>query len=160
MYDLHVRYTYIVHIDELTDDSGRIYLAGVFVGDLSIAGLPTVTSNGGYDFFVLTVAANGTMESIFSFGGDGDDWANSMDWSPDGNITIVGKFNGTWNVGVDIITSGYNSTFADIFVLKITPTGQAVWVLQVGGPAEDNANDVSVIQDTGDIIVVGSYQRM
>jgi len=82
--------------------------------------------------------------------------ANTIPMSVDGygNIYLSGYFNNT--VDFDLGAGTYNLTpsISDIFVLKLDPSGNFVWVRQMGGPSSDWIYSMAVDKN-GNVYTVG-----
>ena len=79
------------------DSTGNVYLAGYFSGTIDIdpgTGVRTLTSAGGRDVFLAEFTPTGTLQWAISFGGSQDDEAMDVAVDGDGNVSIVGIFNG------------------------------------------------------------------
>jgi hypothetical protein len=83
---------------------------------------------------------------------------NGTDVDRDGNVYLVGKFNGTVNfdslgIGFPMTSQGGN----DSFIMKLDSSGSFIWARQVGGVFGDTACIVTA--DTiGNIFVTGSFK--
>jgi len=73
----------------------------------------------------------------------------AIDWA--GNAIVTGRFSGTVDFGGGVLTSaGLN----DIFVAKISPSGDHVWSQRFGSAGQQYAWDVAV-DASGNIVVTG-----
>jgi hypothetical protein len=103
----------------------------------------------------LYVAANnpdGIPLWIKSFGGKLDDFATAITGDPEGNLYITGVFTDTAQFeNQTIFTKG-----ADVFVAKISPKGNLIWVnkLETSGTAIPQAIAVT---DQGGVYIGGLY---
>jgi len=70
-----------------------------------------------------------------------------------GNILLAGTFQGTINLGGSTLTSGGKD---DIFIAKLTSTGQHVWSKSFGDGYNQNATGIAADPD-GNIIVTGGF---
>lgn len=77
-------------------------------------------------------------------------WSSAIDSS--GNIYLVGQFEGTASFGTLALASRGDT---DVFVAKISPSGQWLWVRQVGSLFKDSAVDISI--DSKDNLFVAGY---
>ena len=116
------------------------------------------TSDGGYiiagtghqsndatliDYWIIKINSAGWITWQKSYGGSGDDIANSIQRTSDGGYIVAG-YTYSFGAGVD-----------DIWILKLNASGDAIWQKTYGGT---NADDAYSIQQTSDggYIVAGS----
>ena len=71
-----------------------------------------------------------------------------------GNTVVVGKFNGTMDLGRGAVTSVGSAS--DIFITKYNPQGTPLWVKTIGNTGADSASGVAIDRQDN-IIVVGSF---
>ncbi|MBP8033011.1 MAG: SBBP repeat-containing protein [Bacteroidia bacterium] len=143
------------------DVSGNIYVAGYFQGtcdfDPSI-GTFTLTSAGNYDAFVLKLNANGDLLWVKKVGGTADDRGYSIKVDASGNVYSTGSFLG--NADFDLSTPATQTLTskgqADVYVLKLDPNGNFVWVKQLGGSQGDFPKAID-LDASGNSFVSGSY---
>ncbi|MBA4373002.1 MAG: hypothetical protein C0402_09065 [Thermodesulfovibrio sp.] len=95
-------------------------------------------------------------------GGDYTDIARATAVDDNGNIYVVGSFQGTVVFGNPSSAEASKFTLAsnggsDMFVGKIDAGGKWLWVVKGGGTGEDLANAIAVDKD-GDVYVTGSFQ--
>ncbi len=80
------------------DSAGNVYLAGYFSGTADLdpgPGVVTRTSAGGRDVFLAKFTSAGTLVWVNTLGGTQDDEAMDVAVDGEGNVTIVGVFNGS-----------------------------------------------------------------
>ncbi len=111
---------------------------------------------------ILFLPTNGfsqqfSLESVARIGGTDDDRSHDMVIDNLGNIYIIGDFKGTVDFdpgqGIFEISSVADR---DIFVLKLDPFGNFIWVNQIGGTGTDWGNSIAV-DNVGNIYVTGSF---
>jgi len=109
------------------------------------------------ELLVAEVAADGTYAWAKRLGtGPTFDDIFGLALDPAGNLLITGYFRET-NVldGTSYtVNSGVN---ADGFVAKLSPTGTAIWVRQVGGPSDDFGYGLGLLPD-GSTVSAGYFQ--
>lgn len=124
-----------------TEDNGYIIVGSSDSDDVDIKG-----NKGSYDFWVIKISDTGNLIWEKSFGGSETDEARAITKSSDGNYIIVGD---TRSTDLDISS---NHGAADLWVIKITPTGNLIWEKTFGGSSFDTGRSVSKTQDNGFII--------
>ena len=72
-----------------------------------------------------------------------------------GNVYVCGQFTGTATFGSTTLTSRSSST--DIFVAKLTPTGQWAWAVAAGGSQGDGVADIA-LDNAGSVYLTGGVQ--
>lgn len=87
-------------------------------------------------------------------GGTGNDEGFSIAIDSQGNQYVTGTFESTVSFGSHILTSNGNY---DIFVAKLDPDGNWLWVVQAGGTGPDWGGGVAV-DGAGNAYVTGSYR--
>jgi hypothetical protein len=102
---------------------------------------------GSDDYWVIKVAANGSLEWQRSYGGSGGDVATSIAQLTDGSYVIAGHSNSN-----DSEVSG-NHGDDDFWVLNISSTGSIIWEKSLGGSGLDDPFAIVATNDGG--IVVG-----
>lgn len=87
------------------------------------------------------------------FGAAGDDIAYEVAVDAQGNVIVVGSFNGTVNFGgANLVAASANS---EVFVVKLDRSGAHLWSRAFPGGGLDTANAVA-LGANGDVFVTGS----
>ncbi|MBL7920573.1 MAG: T9SS type A sorting domain-containing protein [Bacteroidia bacterium] len=143
------------------DANGDILIAGTFQGTVDFdpnAGINNLTATGGTDMFILRLDANGNFIWAEDIGSSYTD-PKSLTIDNNGNILTTGVFSGVndFDPGAAVfsITGQGNN---DIFVLKLTSSGNFVWAKAVGESGFDNGESVTV-DATGNCYVTGYFQN-
>jgi hypothetical protein len=113
---------------------GNIYAAG-----------KTVNMGTGADLIVVNLKDNGDTNWMYIYDGTGyEDMATSLVYGADNNIYAAGQ-------------SGTPYTYADLFVISLTTSGDTNWTYRYDGPASgsDAAYSIAYGQD-GNVYVAGS----
>jgi hypothetical protein len=147
-----------------SDSNGNIYSIGIFSGIVDFdPGVGTYTlsaSTSYYDFYILKLDPNGNFLWAKKFGGNtGDDYANSITVDNNNNIVVTGYFFGN-NIDFDpnagtTLLSSYG--LRDIFILKLDPSGNLIWVKQIG-QASNSDECYSITSDiNSNIYISGNF---
>lgn len=127
-----------------TNDGGFIIVGGSDSDDTDIS-----NNKGDYDFWVLKISATGNLVWEKSFGGDQIDEARAIVKSNDGNYIIAGD---TRSNNTDVSN---NIGAADLWLIKISPSGDLIWEKTIGGTNFDVARAIVKTQDNG-FLLAGS----
>ena len=112
----------------------------------------TQHTQGGYDFWVVKMDANGTKRWDRRYGGANDDYLNSIWQTPDGGY-ILG---GTSESGADGDKTQGGRGGADNWIVKIDATGNRQWDQTYGGAGFDELVAVPQTRDGGYLIACNS----
>lgn len=120
-------------------------------GSYTVAGDTSLSSGnvvGTHDFWVVKISSTGALQWQKTFGGTGDDWANSVIQTTDGGYVAAG-----YTGSNDGDVSGNHGNY-DLWIVKISSSGALQWQRALGGTDFDAAS--SVIQSAnGSYVVVG-----
>ena len=142
------------------DAAGNVYTTGFFSGTADFdpgLGVTNLTSNGFNDMFVQKLDPSGNL--VWAVGMGGADFEDGYGVSVDaaGNVYTAGRFNGTADfdpgLGVTNLTSVGDY---DVFVQKLDPSGNLVWVVGMGGTGNDGSSGVSV-DVAGNVYTTGNF---
>ncbi|MEP7237892.1 MAG: gliding motility-associated C-terminal domain-containing protein [Ferruginibacter sp.] len=142
------------------DTAKNIYVTGIFFGTTDFdpgPGVTNLTSAGNEDIFVCKYDNNGNFIWAKRFGGPTNDFCNAIILDKSGNIFINGYFENT--ADFDPGTGTFNLTSAgstDIFVCKLTNSGNLIWAKSIGGPLSDVAYDIG-LDDQNNVYSTGFY---
>ncbi|MCA9161779.1 MAG: SBBP repeat-containing protein [Planctomycetales bacterium] len=147
------------------DASNNVLVVGDFVGtadfDPSTA-TSNLTSGGNRDLFIAKLTTGGTFTWARRVGAGESELGTGIATDASGNVYAVGSFRGTvdFNPGAATVdlTSRDDSQFgSDVFVLKLSASGDYVWARTLGtnSPIEESARDVTVSR-SGDVYVTGA----
>lgn len=106
-------------------------------------------------FLSIVIYAQTNPEWVWAqrAGSSAQDFGNDIAVDTVGNTYITGSFNGTATFGSIELTS-YGGL--DIFIAKLSPTGNFLWAIQAGGTIADEGNAISV-DNYGFIYVAGYF---
>ena len=142
------------------DASGNVYTTGVFYETADFdpgSGTYNITSTGGYDVFVQKMSASGDFLWAKAFGGESNDYGQSVSIDASGNVYTTGYFRGT--VDFDPGPGTYNLTSAgnsDVFVQKLDTSGNFLWAKAIGGLSSVEAYSVRV-DASGNVYTAGLF---
>jgi hypothetical protein len=128
-----------------TSDNEYIITASSDSKDFNIS-----NNKGGYDFWILKIASDGTLIWEKSFGGSEIDEPRAIAATADGNFMIVGD---TRSSDKDVSN---NRGGADLWMLKISTNGNLIWQKTIGASNFDVARSISKTNDNGFIIAGNS----
>lgn len=124
-----------------TEDDGYLIVGSSDSDDVDISG-----NKGSYDFWILKISETGTLIWERSFGGSEIDEAHAVAKTNDGNYVIVGD---TRSSDLDVSN---NNGAADLWVIKISPSGNLIWEKSFGGSSFDVGRSIAKTLDNGFII--------
>jgi len=150
----------------ITDASGNVYTIGNYNGTVDIDPGPNtvnLTAYGYTDFYVSKWDAAGNLTWAASFGGSLHDNGTSIALDAAGNVYATGGFTNTTDFDpgpntVNLVSAGG----LDVFILKLDPAGNFVWVKQIGGTAlaaigGDEAKSIA-LDAAGNIYTLGRFE--
>ena len=140
--------------DIIIDPSGDIIFTGYFHRETTFQNITLFSYDDSDDIFVAKYNSNGIKIWVKQFGGDNDDNGNGIDVDESGNIYLVGEFRSTATFDAFSLTSTDNNS--DLFIGKIDPAGNFIWINQGSGAQSDIAFSVSYNQING-LTICGSY---
>ncbi len=140
-----------------TDASGNVFVVGYFSSDAM--SFDTITLNnsgsGSTDFYVTKYDAAGNVLWAKSAGGTGNDFAGAVTSDNAGNVYVAGYFESSvLAIDTFLLT---NAGIGNIFLLKLDPAGNVVWLKQGLGGNEDIPNALHTMQ-SGNILMAGYMQ--
>lgn len=127
-----------------TDDDGYMLVGATESFDFDIS-----NNNGSYDYWVIKIDALGELLWEKTFGGSGLETAYAITKSNDGNYLIAGDTRSDDGA----ISQALGN--ADVWILKIDPSGVLLWEQTFGGTDYDTVRDIMTSSD-GRYIVLGS----
>jgi hypothetical protein len=134
--------------------AGGAYLTGDFSGEVTFGG-DVRTAFAGYDAFI--VRGSESMDSIswiVTTTAAGDERPTWSDSDGAGNLYVAGEF--TVEMGFSEAETEAAVEQEDIWLAKIDPTGDVVWLRTFGGLGEDRPRSVAVT-DAGDVAMSGEF---
>ncbi len=144
------------------DATGNIYLTGRFVGTADFdpeAGVTNLTSTGLEDAFVVKVNTTGQLVWAKNLGGSSNDIGNGIDIDDfDGSVFVTGTFAATIDLNPGAAVQSVTSVGStDMFMLKLTSSGDFVAAKTVGSISSDRGGDIVINEATGDQYLTGFF---
>jgi hypothetical protein len=151
------------------DPSGNILVTGTFAGIIDFdPGVSTTTLNSGtgQDIFTLKLDNAGNFSWVRHFPGlTNGSYHYGLSIVPDavGNIYMTGSFNDVVDfdpgAGVYTVMPVRGTGSSNIFINKLNPAGNFMWVRNMGGIAGDSDFGLSIAADSkGGIYTTGFFQ--
>ncbi len=126
-----------------TNDGGFIVAGYTNSGVINIS--HTIPYHGGYDYLVIKLFFDGSIQWVKSYGGSGSDEPSSIIQSADGSYIIAGKSS---SVDYDVTDHIGSGAYYDAWLVKTEPdTGTIMWAKSYGGTMDDGA--ASIAQTSG-----------
>ncbi len=138
---------YLYSLQQTTDGG---YVLGGWSSS-GIGGDKTEASRGGYDYWIVKTDANGIKQWDKRFGGNTDEYLNSLQQTTDGGY-ILGGYSGS-GVGGDKTEDSRG--FADYWIVKTDANGVKQWDKRFGGSFADYLYSLQQTTDGG--YVLGGY---
>ncbi|HWQ64922.1 MAG TPA: hypothetical protein VN429_10940 [Methanospirillum sp.] len=127
---------------DTTSDNGMIITGIAYSEDANISG-----AKGQGDLWVVRLGPDGKPLWNHAYGGNGSDYGLSVKTIPDGSFIIVGT---TGSTNGDV--SGYHDN-GDLWVIKLSSSGEPVWKHVYGGNMTDEGGDIIQTPDGGYMLV-------
>ncbi|WP_319578658.1 hypothetical protein [uncultured Methanospirillum sp.] len=127
---------------DTTSDNGMIITGIAYSEDANISG-----AKGQGDLWVVRFGPDGKPLWNHAYGGNGSDYGLSVKTLSDGGSIIVGT---TGSTNGDI--SGYHDN-GDLWVIKLSSSGEPVWKHVYGGNMTDEGGDIIPTPDGGYMVV-------
>jgi len=146
------------------DASGNVCIAGWFSGTADFdpgAATHNVTSFGGVDIFIMKLSSAGNFVWADQLGGTSDEVATGLCIDAANAIYATGYFNGAGDLNPGPATNYVSSNgMTDIFVCKLTATGNFSWAGGMGGNGADVGSSLAVDPRDAFVYVTGKFQSM
>ncbi len=124
------------------DDQKNIILVGSYTGITDFDPRPfqdsPLISNGGDDIFIAKYDSTGQILWVQGIGASGLDRARDVAVDLNGNIVVVGEFNGTVNFDSAAVQPAISAVnWTDAFLAKYDPNGGLIFAMPLGGSDHD-----------------------
>jgi hypothetical protein len=134
------------------DAEGNVYLSNSFTGTANFSGI-SLQSAGSIDLALVKYTSEGTAVWGQAAGGPDTDYARAAVSDGNGNVYLVGLFDGTATFGAHTYTS---AGLYDALLLSYTTQGVLNWSIATGGYNPDEFTSLG-FDDTGLGYVVGRF---
>jgi hypothetical protein len=136
------------------DSEGNVYITGQFQGNASFGNFNLNSISAGPDIFVAKLDTDGNWLWAVMVGSTSIDSGYGITVGSDDNAYVTGYYRTTISFdAIALTTSGVD----EIFVGKINPDGNWVWVNKAGGTSYDYGKDIFV-ESNGNIFVTGYFR--
>lgn len=149
------------------DGSENVYTTGNFIGtvdfDPSGAGTYNFTSFSIVeDVFISKLDASGNFVWAKQIGGTGSDLGQSIAVDASGNVYTTGNFGGTADFDPGVGIYNLTNTFGgyDIFISKLSSSGNFVWAKNIGGTADNNSAYSIAVDGSGNVYTTGYFKNL
>lgn len=148
--------------DMMLDNAGNIYLTGVFQGTADFdpnGSITAMSSIGNLDTYILKLDQFGNFLWVKSIQGPDNILANQFTFDQNGDILLVGEFQGVADFDPSAGVSNQTSlgTFSAFFAKYDASNGSLIWVERIAGSGFERAKGVAVdVQDN--IYITGVFR--
>jgi gliding motility-associated-like protein len=140
------------------DKDDNVYVTGGIDGVNVSMGNTNVTSNGGYDIYVIKFDSQGNQQWVKTAGSPLDDRGNSIYVDVNNEIYITGEFRDHVIFGQDTLNNNGGPSGRDIFVAKMDVNGNWKWAKKAGSGKSSERGNRIVANATGNIFVTGQIR--
>ena len=138
----------------VTDAQGNVYVVGAFE-QFGSWGTQSIPSYGSTDIFMTKYSSSGKPVWVLKQGGNSADAGSSVAMDIDGNLIMTGSFRGTGTFGQGNVLA--SNGIDDIFLSKVSPSGNVIWSKRAGGTDQDVAYAVTT-DNSGNIYIAGYFR--
>jgi hypothetical protein len=142
--------------------AGSIILTGNFQGIVDFdpgSGVHTLINDDSLDVFVCSLNGAGFYNWAVKFGGVDDVIASDVVIDQQDNILITGYFENVADFNPATLDHAFLSSLGgtDIFMNKLDPDGNFIWVKQMGGPGPGDKVEAIAFDDDENIYLTGNF---
>lgn len=143
-----------------TDAQGSVYCTGFFFGSGDFdpgPGVQTLSAAGASDIFACKFDSSGVLQWAYSAGGTQNDRGDEIGVSPNGDVWIVGNFQGTADLQMGTgVTSFTAAGASDGFLIQLNPSGNFVFAGKIGGNGFDDVKSIE-FDPNGNSFISGTF---
>lgn len=140
--------------------SGNAYVVGV-ISSQSTFGSLVLQSAGDFDVFVAKLSSTGTWLWAVCGGSDRTDWGNGITLDAAGNAYITGALDASYTVttfgSITLAANAPTNSGADIFVAKVSATGNWQWAIRAGATNRNDAGEAIAHDASGNLYLTGYH---
>lgn len=107
------------------------------------------------DFLLSKISSAGSVQWIRQYGTPGVETVRSMHLDNNGDICLAGSYEGA-KVTIDSLTAVSEIQDTHVWLAKLNPVGDAIWLKSIGRSGNTICEDLAVDQD-GNIYLSGSF---
>lgn len=137
------------------DNDGNSYAIGYFENTISFEHIDSIHENGP-GLFVVKLDSLGNF--LWSKQVEGIIQGNSIAVDANENSYITGFFRDTAIFGSNTLTATGINNYFDIFIIKLNPDCDILWVKQIGGDNDDEGKGIAV-DIHGDVHLTGYFKE-
>ena len=134
-----------------TDNAGNVYFTGNFDTQASFGAI-NLTGVGMDDILVGKIDPSGAYSWVTSYGGGGNDDGYGIASTGNGELFVVGTFQGAFTLGSCNFSSG---SFSKSFIFKLNSSGVVQWAAQSSGASSSHISKGIIVNDFDDIYLTG-----
>jgi uncharacterized protein (AIM24 family) len=135
------------------DGYNNVVITGSFTGTADFGGGP-LTSSGGPDVFVAKYSPSGAHIWTRQFGNTNSDSGQGIAVDGSGNVLVIGYFQNSVNFGGGPLFA--TDSFSDIFVVKLSSSGDYLWAKAFGGVLYDYGQSIAT-DSSGNVLITGRF---
>lgn len=132
---------------------------GILLGGFSeseISGEKTEVSRGEYDYWILKLSPNGSIQWDKTLGGDGLDIVTAVFETTDGNYIVAGTSRSSNTGDKTEVSRGGD----DLWIIKLSTSGTIIWQKTYGGSGFDLFGEIIPTNDNGFIAASSSTSNI
>lgn len=142
----------------VVDAGGNVYAVGWYTSATITFGGTTLTNPGSFtgDMFLTKYDAAGNVLWAKTFGGVDGEIGNAIAIDASGNVYVTGWFTSTALVMDTYTISNSGTASSDMFVAKVDPNGNTMWLKGANGSGGDRGLGIAV-DASGNVFVGGAF---
>jgi len=143
------------------DDEGNMLIAGNISDTVDIdpgPGVQYLVGNGNSNLFVAKLDSDGNLMWAAVIEGEHEIICNSIVFDHTDNVLLTGSYWETVDFDPGIGIFELSPVFGrDLFILKLSPSGELVWGKSIGGVGSGDSGNSLVADSDGNIFVTGNF---
>ena len=138
------------------DGAGNIVVSGSFNSTTLTFDTIVLTNNGYANIFLAKYNSSGNVLWARQAGGTGTDEAYDIAVTPNNQVCLTGYFSSPAITFGSTVLTNSSAGVSDVFLVKYTPNGMALWATRAGGSANEAGYGITC-DNSGNIIIGGSF---